>query len=256
MKARWSIIPDIGDIDRCLSLAQEYDTAFEYNDFFWPYVYEDKDETEKRIRLYEKLERDKSRDTLHGVFYDIAMISTDSVIRKRSRELVEQSMDIACRLNCKGVVFHTGRLAGLDTDEYNRIWLDGMSGYMSELSDRYKDIHIYIENTFEKSPDPIVDLVKNLKGHDNVYVCLDYAHACLTETEPAKWYDAFSPYIGHMHINDHDMRSDLHLAAGDGKIDYNEFKELVDKYGTDVNMLIEVNGYERIKRSLRFLREL
>ena len=59
-----------------------------------------------------------------------------------------------------------------------------------------------------------------------------------------------------MHINDHDMRSDLHLAAGDGKIDYNEFKELVDKYGTDVNMLIEVNGYERIKRSLRFLREL
>ena len=33
MKARWSIIPDIGDIDRCLSLAQEYDTAFEYNDF-------------------------------------------------------------------------------------------------------------------------------------------------------------------------------------------------------------------------------
>ena len=256
MKGRWSIIPDIGDMDRCLSLSKEYNTAFEYNDFFWPYVYEDKDETDKRIRFYEDLDRDKTRDTLHGVFYDIAMISTDSVIRKRSRELVEQSMDIACRLNCKGVVFHTGRLAGLDTDEYNRIWLDGMSEYISELSDKYKDIHIYIENTFEKSPKPIVDLVNNLKGHNNVYICLDYAHACLTDTDPGEWYDAFSPYIGHMHINDHDMKSDLHLATGDGKIDYNEFKDLVLRYGTDVNMLIEVNGYDKIKHSLEYLKVL
>ena len=59
-----------------------------------------------------------------------------------------------------------------------------------------------------------------------------------------------------MHINDHDMKADLHLATGDGKIDYSEFKKLVEKYGTDVNMLIEVNGYERIKRSLEFLSEL
>ena len=256
MKGRWSIIPDMGDMDRYLALANEYDAAFEYNDFFWPHVYEDRDEIEKRIRFYGSLDRDRSRDTCHGVFYDIAMISTDSVIRKRSRELVEMSMDIAGRLQCKGVVFHTGRLAGLDTDEYNRIWLEGMTEYLGELAGRYKGTDIYIENTFEKDPQPIVDLMKNLKEYDNVFACLDYAHACLTETEPRKWYESFAPYMGHMHINDHDMGSDQHLAVGDGSIDYNEYRSLIEEYKTQVSILIEVNGYDKIRRSLEYMDRL
>ena len=97
MKGRWSIIPDFNNIEESIALAKEYDAAFEYNDFFDPTVYEDEAETDRRIEKYLSLSRDRSNDTLHGVFYDIAVISRDTVIREHSRKLVRMSMDVASK---------------------------------------------------------------------------------------------------------------------------------------------------------------
>ena len=52
MKGRWSIIPDFNNIEEFVALADEYDAAFEYNDFFEPTVYEDKAEMERRIKHF------------------------------------------------------------------------------------------------------------------------------------------------------------------------------------------------------------
>ena len=256
MKANWSVIPDYKDIDRYMSLCIEYDVAFEYNDFFWPRIYEDNEEVERRISFYNSLGRDTCKDTLHGVFYDIAMLSMDTVIRERSRMLVEKSLEIAQRLSCKGAVFHTGRLSGLDTEEYNKSWLEGMDLYIHELADKHSDIEIYMENTFEKTPEPFVELMNRTKDLKNVKVCLDYAHSMLTSTEGEVWFEKLSPYIGHFHLNDHDMVADLHLAVGDGKIDFEVFKLLIERYNLDSQILIEVNGYDKAKKSLEKLASL
>ena len=250
MKANWSVIPDYEDIDRYMSLCRDYGVAFEYNDFFWPRIYEDKEETERRISFYNGLDRDTGKDTLHGVFYDIAMLSMDTVIRERSRMLVEKSLEIAKRLSCKGVVYHTGRLSGLDTEEYNNSWLEGMDAYLHELAGKHSDIEIYMENTFEKTPEPFVELMNRTKDLKNVKVCLDYAHLMLTPTGGEVWLEKLSPYIGHFHLNDHDLAADLHLAVGDGKIDFEAFKRLMERYNMDSQILIEVNGYDKTKRSL------
>lgn len=256
MKAEWSIIPDINDLERFTKLANEYGAAFEYNDFFWPNVYENEEEFERRIRIYESLDRDRSNDTVHGVFYDIAMLSMDSVIRDRSRKLVLRSLDVAKCLSCKGVVFHTGLISGLDTKAYTEQWLDGMSEYLHEIAPAYEDIEIYMENTFEKTPEPFVGLMERTQDLKNVAICLDYAHAMLTVTDSKIWFEKLKPYIRHMHINDHDLRSDLHLAVGDGKIDYSAFKELTDQCQKGVRILHEVNGYEKTLRSLEYMEQL
>lgn len=256
MKADWSIIPDINDIERFVKLSKEYEAAFEYNDFFWPNVYENEEEYERRIRMYESLDRDRKNDTVHGVFYDIAMISMDSVIRDRSRTLVKRSLDVARRLSCKGVVFHTGLISGLDTKAYIDQWLEGMSEYLHEIAPAYEDVQIYMENTFERTPEPFVGLMERTRDLENVSVCFDYAHAMLTVTDSKIWFEKLKPYIKHMHINDHDLKADLHLAVGDGDIDYRVFKGLVDSCQKGVRILHEVNGYEKTRRSLEYMEQL
>ena len=108
MKHKLGIIPDIDRLEDSLKLSWEYNTFFEYNDFFYPMVYQSEGETRRRINIYKSLGRDMSRDTMHGVFFDIAMTSRDEIIRNRSRVLMNNSMEIAANLGVKGVVFHTG----------------------------------------------------------------------------------------------------------------------------------------------------
>ena len=71
MERSWLIVPDVGRLEESAALAEEFGAAFEYDDFYQPAVYEDEREVERVIAAYLSLERDRSRDTLHGVFFDI-----------------------------------------------------------------------------------------------------------------------------------------------------------------------------------------
>ncbi len=249
-KCRWSVIPDLDDLKRFSDLAEEFDLSFEYNDFYLPSIYDDQDEIKRRIEIYKTAGRDRSDDTLHGVFYDISITSDDPVIRKRSRDLAHLSMDVAQRLGCRGVVFHTGLISGLNFEKYISGWVSSMSEYLHELAGEFPDIGIYMENTFEQTPDPLTDLMKETKDLKNVGICFDYAHAVLTGTEPSEWFKKISPYIRHMHINDNDLKADLHLAVGEGSMDFGEFERLMACYEPETRILLEIKGYEGAKTSL------
>lgn len=56
--------------------------------------------------------------------------------------------------------------------------------------------------------------------------------------------------------NDNDLKSDLHLAVGDGKIDWNRFKEHYFKFFTKASVLIETSSIENQRRSAEFLSKL
>lgn len=256
MDNKISVIPVIEEIDRYARLAVQHGLSFEYNDFYRPDVYDDPDEVSRRIGIYRSLDRDRSDDTLHGVFYDIAFTSVDPVIRKRSRELMEQSVGIAARLGCKGVVFHSGLISGLDTEEYCKSWLSDAKEYLSGLALSNPGITIFLENTFEKTPDVLVRFMESVKDIPNLRICLDYAHACLVTDKPGDWFETLDKYIGHIHINDNDLRSDLHLPLGSGKIDLEAFAACLDKYGPAGNILLEVSGYDSTVKSLEKIKSL
>lgn len=65
------LVPDRARLDESLRFAEKYDSAFEYDDFCLPDVMDDREEMKKRIRRYREIARDRSRDTLHGAFYDV-----------------------------------------------------------------------------------------------------------------------------------------------------------------------------------------
>ncbi|MBR3683516.1 MAG: sugar phosphate isomerase/epimerase [Lachnospiraceae bacterium] len=255
MERQYLIIPQIDELEQSFALAKEYDAAFEYNDFFDPLVYGQEEEWRKRVEIYKGLPRDRSKDTLHGVFLDIAFTSKDTKIREYSRKLMKQSMSIAEKLGVKGVVFHSGLIGSLNTPAYLNGWLQEAERFYRELAMEFSGTEIYLENTFERSPETLVRLKERMADVDNFFLCLDYGHACLTPTDIQLWVEAFRGKTGHIHLNDNDLVDDLHEVPGEGKIDFIQCKKELGQL-EGVSVLLELTGIEKQKRALTYMKNL
>lgn len=249
-------IPDRNNLTEALAIANEFEASFEYNDFVYPQVYDSKDAIDEIIKIYKSLGRDMSNDTMHGAFLGIDIAAIDPVFKARSRELCEQSLMIADRLGIKAVVFHTGLIGTLHVEYYVNHWICEASQFFIEMCKKYPNLTIYMENSFEQEPDVFVRLMDTMQGADNFKLCLDYGHAIITSTDIEEWVEKLAPYIGHMHINDNDLKDDLHLVPGEGQIDFDKWSSLMDKYGIDSSVLIELNGLDKAKQGLEFLKKM
>lgn len=253
--SRLYLVPDRKDMERMCVLAAEYGCAFEYNDFFWPRVMDDAVEQERILSEYKKYRGGFDGDTMHGAFLDVTIHSDDSLIRDASMQRVRQSMEIAKTMGLKGVVFHTGRLAGFRAADYLKNWRDRNEAFFRELAGQYPAQQIYMENMFDEAPDILAGLAERMRDVKNFGICLDYAHAMLSKCPGREWIETLAPYIRHMHINDNDLQNDLHLAVGAGKLDWQEFDSLVRQYRIEAPVLVEVNGYEAQKESLQYMKK-
>lgn len=252
----FSIIPELPDIHAVMELTDKYGVAWEYNDFMQPQVYEDAAELRRRIAAYKALGRCNVKDTMHGAFLGLDIAANDSVIKSRSRELMKGSMDVAAEIGCRGVVFHTGLIGFLRLDYYLDNWLENAEEFYKDLCEKYPETYIYLENSFEQEPDIFVRLMERMKGVNNFKLCFDYGHAALTATSIEKWFEQLHPYIGHMHLNDNDGRDDLHMVPGEGVLDFNRWKQLVEKYDINAQVLLELNGCDRINAALEYMKRI
>ena len=100
----------------------------------------------------------------------------------------------------------------------------------------------------------LAELAEELRDVKNFGVCLDYAHAVLTDCPCETWVRTLAPYVRHVHINDNDLHDDLHKSVGSGSIDWRVYDSLIRQYRIDATVLVEVNGYESQKRSLEYLK--
>lgn len=251
------IIPNIGNLDAYAELAQQYSFGFEYNDFFVPDLLDDETALKQRIALYKGLDRPKGKDTLHGAFLDIVPFSQDSGIRKHSIYRMQQSIEIAGQLGCRGVIFHTGLIPGMVGDEkYRSHFLEATADTMRMLLKQDSEIEIYCENMFDESPLELAALEELLRGEGRFGVCLDIGHMMLATDKPEEWFQALGRGIRHFHMNDNYLERDNHLAMGAGKIDWKRIFALVEQYGLeDRSRLLEVSSLEKIQDSLEYLKE-
>jgi len=242
------IIPDRENIKQCVAYAKEYGLGFEYNDFFAPSLLDDNEKLEAVIAHY-KGNGVPEYCTLHGAFFDVIPFSVDEKIKEISIQRIETCIDIAKRLGVKAVVFHTNYNPFLNTKAYVENWIKENIFFWSMILEKHKDIQIYLENMFDTTPDILEALSETLSKYQNYGVCLDYAHASISKTEPEVWAKQLGRFVKHVHINDNDLVSDLHLIWGDGKINRTDFYELYDKYMKDATILIEISSLEGAKAS-------
>ncbi len=247
------MIPDRNRMEESLELAKDYQAAFEYNDFFNPVVLDDKKMIEDLIAFYCKQPHDRTNDTMHGAFLDVTVHSEDSLIRKASEHRIRQSMDIAQEMGLRGVVFHTGRLYGFRDKKYLENWLKVNEEFFREILRKYPNQQIYMENMFDEAPDVLAQLAKRLQDEPRFGVCLDYAHAAITDILEEEWVETLAPYILHMHINDNDKRNDLHHEIGTGQIDWRTFDRQMRQLGVKASVLIEMGDLGRQRCSMEYL---
>ena len=248
------IIPNRDHMKECLELSAEYQLGFEYNDFFWPHILENGKDTEEIIAEYKKYEL-PAYTTLHGAFFDVIPFSMDAKIREIANLRIEQSIRAARKLGAKAVVFHTNYNPFLNSADYVKIWIKDNAKYWAKVLERHSDINLYLENMFDTDPYIMQELSAVLCQYNNYGVCLDYAHASLSKVAPELWAKQLHQYIKHVHINDNDLVSDLHLAWGDGKINREVFYATCAEYLQDATILVETTPMKNKIRSLEMMRK-
>ena len=246
------IIPNRNDVEKWARIAKELGAVFEYNDFFDPELIENKEEYEATIEKYLALDRDRTKDTFHGVFYDIVLNSPDPAIRETSLKRVYLSCETAVRLSCRAVIFHTNYIVGFKNIFYRDKWVRDMTAIYKQLLDDFPTLDIYVENMYDDTPELIRRLAENLRDEPRFGICFDIAHAYLWELSVKDWIDELAPYIRHIHANDNHKDQDSHMAIGTGSIDWSilNYRQLIKN---KPSLLIEVNDEERLMKSYNYL---
>lgn len=252
------LIPDKENIEASLKLAETYGCGFEYNDFFRPDNLDRKEWVQDRISFYQGLKNKPAYCTLHGAFLDVTVFSEDAKIRQASDERVEQSLKIASEIGAIGVIFHTNYIPNFLEESYRNAWVEKNAQYWAEKASAYPHLNIYMENMFDTDFRLLAELGEKMQSIPNFGICFDYAHAHAfgNVQQIEEWVKALAPFVRHIHINDNDFLSDSHLALGDGKIKWDEFKKYYEKYFSEASVLIEVTRKEKIKKSLDYLKRL
>ena len=245
----------INQLKEQLQLCGDFGVALEINDFFEPGLLDDKDGLIRVIEEYKKAAIPKA-STMHGVFFDISIASRDERIRNISRERMIGSMDIARDLGLKSVVFHANYNSMLESVGFDENFVDMTASFLKELLIKYQDIEIYVENMFENDPHILVAIAKRLSEYKNFGICLDWAHAVVFGGGVKRWVQELSGFIRHIHINDNDLKSDLHLAVGRGKINWQEFSDYYHQYFNQCSVLVETEEVSSQRESLEYLRNL
>ena len=190
---------------------------------------------------------------MHGAFYDVIPTSPDEGVRKVSRKRIEQSIQYAKKIGAKAVVFHINHNPFLNNKEYVKTWLQENICYWEEVLKTHPDINVYLENMFDATPELMEELAKELSGYENFGICFDYAHAILSKTDVKEWAEKLGKYVRHVHINDNDLMSDLHMAWGRGNINRQNFYDLYRQYIKNAAVLIETSSLEAAQFSIETL---
>lgn len=249
------IIPDKAHIDESMRLCEAYHCGFEYNDFFLPAVLDDKAVLRETIDFYKNLGGRPKFCTSHGAFFDVTVFSEDAMIREVSDYRVEQSLSIAEELGVKAVIFHTNYIPNFNLESYRESFVLRNFEYWSAKLEKYPDLNIYMENMYDTDWTLLAELAKRLCFNERFGVCLDYAHAHVfgDVNNIDGWVKGLAPYVRHLHINDNDFKSDLHLPLGEGNIDWCRFFDYYQTYFPNASVLIETRKTENIRKSLEYI---
>ena len=250
-------IPKLDQINNYLDFSRKYNAGFEYNDFFLPAILDDSKRVQDLIHAYTALDRDRSEDTLHGVFLDICVNSDDSRIFAASDLRIHQSMDIAMQLGVKAVVFHTNHIPNFRLKNYQESWLLRNCTYWKTLLAEYPALTIYLENMFDEEPDLLCKLAKAMESEPRFGVCFDFAHAYISHTPLAEWSEALHPYTRHLHINDNDKLEDTHNPVGKGTLPWEDYAAFLSHIHNSQKptVLIEVRTYKDLMASVSYMKE-
>jgi len=197
--------------------------------------------------------------SLHAPFADINIASPSKTMLAASMKRLKQSMVYANEMDAKVWVFHPGAKTGISQFYPNAEYKQNSQSIQElyKTSEEY-GLNIALENLPAKyyflmsTPEEFTHFYR--ETNLPVGIVLDVGHANL-EGQIQPFFNLLSDKIVHIHASDNDGSDDQHLGIGKGKIDYDYFKETLNKIGYDQTVIIEsiTNVHESIQKLKQLL---
>lgn len=201
----------------------------------------------------ELLEAEGIGVSVHGPLFDLNPGSLDRIIRDYTKFNFMRCLNISALLKASVVVFHLG-LNPLVPHEYRKLWLKTSMKTWKPVVRHAKrlGIVIAIENMFLNRPQLLRNVI-DVVDSPFMRACLDIGHVNVYSIVPLEeWIQVLGERIVKVHINDNDARNDLHLAFGEGNVNYQEAYELLHKHRVRALMTLEMTP-DKLPPTLQYI---
>ncbi len=249
------IQPIFQQFDKYKRFAQEHELGFELLDFALSMNLDDDIEYAKRVKFYKQVKGVKIC-SMHGVFNDMRLSSTDKKIRTVVQNRLEKCCQIADDLEIDRVVFHTNYIPQISHSRYYELWQQRNAEFFAEMIAHY-DLEILLENVFDFTPRVLNNLMTSVDS-DKLNVCFDLGHFNIhSRVSLQTWFETLGNNIKYLHINDNMGVQDTHSIIGNGEINWQEFDRCIEKYNSSPMTVLEVDigNLKSIKKSINYLKK-
>lgn len=194
---------------------------------------------------------------LHLPFRDLAPGSVDHLIREATRQRLQAAFELARVYAPAHLVGHP--IYNDDAwDQQPERWAACCAAVWSGLLDGWPGHPpLFLENIFEREPQPLALLMSELAGHD-AGICFDVGHWYSFSRGKAKgnleeWVTTLAPWIRHLHLHDNDGTGDEHKGLGQGEIDFAQLFALLKSHDTAPSATFEPHCEEAFAQSLAYV---
>lgn len=195
----------------------------------------------------------KDRVTLHAMFSDVNVASSDCLLREIAQQRSIESLEIGKGIKADTVLFHTGNKG---TKHYGsiEIFKKNFISFWREFIKEFEKANIIavIENVFETSPQFCLDLFEKI---DSPYLklALDCGHVNLYahNTNVIEWLDAYGNNLYHLHIHNNFRENDDHSNLNNGTLDYDTILRRIKESKIDPTFVLEMFTEEDIRKSVK-----
>lgn len=195
------------------------------------------------IDKYKKnFEKFNGQLSLHGVFYDLNVVSKDTRVKELSRYRFQQSFKVAKALDIKTIVFHSGYNGLVKSVAYHNKFINDQIEFWKEFIKQFEDANktVVIENTYEPTPDVILNILKNVNSKA-LKACIDTGHVNInSDLTVFDWIIKMKDYLHHMHLHNNYGQYDEHNSLLKGSIDFKEVVKFLMDNKINPNLSLEI----------------
>jgi sugar phosphate isomerase/epimerase len=195
---------------------------------------------------------------VHLPFFDLQPGSLDDFILEATRKRLESVKRISEMYMPVHLVAHAG-YTGLYVEFYDE-WLKRARETWARFMDGWPGHPpLFLENVYEKSTQPLVDLFAGLSGH-NTGMCFDTGHwHSFSGGNKAgtvrEWVTQLKGFIRHLHVHDNDGSCDQHLGLGQGAFPWDDFFGALAENAVRHTMTLEPHTPHDMEESLEFIKK-
>ena len=203
--------------------------------------------------LEKELENFSNRLTLHAMFSDVNVASSDCLLKEIACKRCYQSFEVGKKIGADTILFHTGNKGTKHYGSIN-IFKKNFILFWKEFIKEFEreGIIAVIENVFETTPDFCYELFKEINS-PNLKLALDTGHVNLYahDTEVTEWIDKYDKDLYHLHIHNNFRTNDDHSNLNNGTLDYTIILNAIKQKGINPTFVFEMFTEEDIRKSVK-----